>query len=244
MSTQQAQKPAQPRFKVVGHRGARGLAPENTLAAIRKGLEHHVDEIEIDVRVTKDNVVILHHDRDLIDQAHNSLDVHTHTYAELKQHKPDLTTLAEAIKAINRMVPLQIEVKQAELVQPIVEVVRGYLNEGWQPTDFLFGSKSQKTLRELNRDIPAIPTVVIEAYSGIIASWRARQLGTRRISMNKRGFWSGFVRMISRNNQLYAYTLDDTHQAQQWVKLGMSGVITDRPDLYDSHNASHNKRSS
>ena len=49
-------------MKIVGHRGARHLAPENTISAIKKALDLAVDEIEIDVRVTKDGHVILHHD--------------------------------------------------------------------------------------------------------------------------------------------------------------------------------------
>jgi len=50
------------RLSVIGHRGAAGLAPENTLSAIRRALEIGVDAIELDVHVSADNVVIVHHD--------------------------------------------------------------------------------------------------------------------------------------------------------------------------------------
>jgi glycerophosphoryl diester phosphodiesterase len=49
-------------FDLQGHRGARGLAPENTLPAFRKALELGVDTIECDMAVTKDDVVVIHHD--------------------------------------------------------------------------------------------------------------------------------------------------------------------------------------
>jgi glycerophosphoryl diester phosphodiesterase len=49
-------------FDLQGHRGARGLAPENTLPAFRKALEIGVDTIECDMGITKDGVVVLHHD--------------------------------------------------------------------------------------------------------------------------------------------------------------------------------------
>ncbi len=45
-----------------GHRGARGLTPENTLASFREALRHDVDWIEIDVGMTKDGAVVIHHD--------------------------------------------------------------------------------------------------------------------------------------------------------------------------------------
>ena len=49
-------------FDLQGHRGARGLAPENTLPAFRKGLELGVDTLECDMAITKDGVVVIHHD--------------------------------------------------------------------------------------------------------------------------------------------------------------------------------------
>ena len=49
-------------FDLQGHRGARGLAPENTLPAFRKALEIGVDTIECDMAITKDDVVVIHHD--------------------------------------------------------------------------------------------------------------------------------------------------------------------------------------
>ncbi|MCW9041465.1 MAG: glycerophosphodiester phosphodiesterase, partial [Flavobacteriales bacterium] len=44
---------------ITGHRGAAGLAPENTLAAIQLAIELGVDRIEIDVQQTKDNKIIV-----------------------------------------------------------------------------------------------------------------------------------------------------------------------------------------
>jgi glycerophosphoryl diester phosphodiesterase len=49
-------------FDLQGHRGARGLAPENTLAAFAKALEIGVTTIETDLAVTRDGVVVLVHD--------------------------------------------------------------------------------------------------------------------------------------------------------------------------------------
>jgi glycerophosphoryl diester phosphodiesterase len=48
-----------------GHRGARGLLPENTLAAFQWALERGVDTLEMDCGVTRDGVVVVHHDRRL-----------------------------------------------------------------------------------------------------------------------------------------------------------------------------------
>ncbi len=47
---------------VIGHRGAAGLLPENTLAGFRKALELGVDTIELDIHITSDNEAVVYHD--------------------------------------------------------------------------------------------------------------------------------------------------------------------------------------
>jgi glycerophosphoryl diester phosphodiesterase len=53
------------RVLVIGHRGAAGLAPENTLTAFKRALESGVDAIELDVLLTADHHVVVHHDFEL-----------------------------------------------------------------------------------------------------------------------------------------------------------------------------------
>ena len=220
-------------LKIVGHRGARGLAPENTLASLKAALINGVHEIEVDARVSKDGVVFLHHDQYLRDGKGPSLNVRTHTYQQLLARKPDLAELDDAIRLVNRKVPLQIEVKWAENTEPIISLVKRYLAEGWQPADFLFGSKKQQTLMELHRAIPDVPVVVIEPFFSVRGRLRARQAGTKRLSMNQIGLWPFFIGAMSRNGyHLYAYTLNDPQKAARWHQRGLRGAITDRPDCY------------
>jgi len=51
-----------PAFDLQGHRGARGLMPENTLPAFQKALDLGVDTLECDMAITRDGVVVVHHD--------------------------------------------------------------------------------------------------------------------------------------------------------------------------------------
>ena len=52
-------------FDLEGHRGTRGLAPENTLAAFRKAISIGVTTIETDMGVTRDDVVVISHNPNL-----------------------------------------------------------------------------------------------------------------------------------------------------------------------------------
>lgn len=54
--------PASRPFDLQGHRGARGLAPENTLPSFQKALDLGVDTLECDMAITRDGVVVIYHD--------------------------------------------------------------------------------------------------------------------------------------------------------------------------------------
>jgi len=68
---------------VFGHRGARGLAPENTLAAFDRGVAEGADGLELDVRLSQDGVPVVIHDADLTRTAGLAVPVSTLTAAEL-----------------------------------------------------------------------------------------------------------------------------------------------------------------
>lgn len=221
-------------MKIIGHRGARGLAPENTIAGLQKGLEHHADELEFDLRVTKDNIVILHHDSYLKDPNGDKLAIGKHTYNELKTHKPDLAAFDEVLSIIGRTAPLYVEVKPDEPVKPIVKIIKSYLKKDWRTNNFLLGSKSQKTLLELHKALPDIQKIVIEPWSGVRAVRRARQVNTRLLSMHRLCLWRGFISAMSRSGwQLYAYTLNNPAKAKRWARYGLYAVVTDYPDRFE-----------
>jgi glycerophosphoryl diester phosphodiesterase len=83
-------------FDIEGHRGARGLAPENTLAAFRRAVEIGVTTIETDIAVTKDLVPVVSHNPNLVPELTRDADghwlgqpgpsIHSLTLAELKRY--------------------------------------------------------------------------------------------------------------------------------------------------------------
>lgn len=52
-------------FDLQGHRGARGLLPENSLAGFERAIELGVTTLELDIAITSDGVLVIHHDREL-----------------------------------------------------------------------------------------------------------------------------------------------------------------------------------
>jgi glycerophosphoryl diester phosphodiesterase len=218
---------------IIGHRGARGLAPENTIASLKKALDHKVDEIEIDVRVTKDGVPILHHDRDLIDPNGRRHSIEKTPYKELLEHKADLTKFTEALSVLKGTVPLNVEIKQGVSTKPILADVQKALSSGWKISDLRFASFSYKILEEVGKALPDAKLVVNETWSGVRAGHRARKLKAFRISMSRLWLWSGFIKAVSRGSYpLVTYTLNNPARARRWAEYGLYGVITDYPDRY------------
>ncbi len=220
-------------MKIIGHRGARGLAPENTIATFAKAIETGVDMIEFDLRVSLDSVVVLHHDPDIQTGARNAKVIANSTYKELKKTKNDLATLEEATEFINKRVPLYIEVKPGVNVKPIVKILKKYLAKGWRESDFYLASFSQGQLLKLNEQLPGMPKVIVEKWSGVRATRRARQLDTKFLAMNHHWLWSGFIWSVSKRGYvLFTYTLNSPAKAKRWAKVGLAGVVTDYPDRF------------
>jgi glycerophosphoryl diester phosphodiesterase len=220
-------------MKIIGHRGARGLAPENTLASLAHALKHHVDEIEVDVRITADNVAVLHHDA-TVQVGDNKQQIATHTLAQLRKLKPDLATLDEGLNFLEARCPLMIEVKPGESVAPVVAVLQSYFKSGrYQTHNIYLESKSQQTLRELHHAFPKVELVVAEKWSGVRAHLRAKELGATRLAMRSWWLYPSFLRAMQRRGyKISAYTMNDPKKVAKWQPY-LDGVFTDRPDLFE-----------
>jgi glycerophosphoryl diester phosphodiesterase len=213
--------------KIIGHRGARGLAPENTVKAFEVALMHHVDGVEFDVRVTKDNIVILCHDPTIA-----GLVIRKQTYEALKKQKPDIATLEEAIAAVNTRCMLLIEIKPKVPVEPIVRIVRQELATN-KNTQVSILSRSQSTLRQVHAVLPDVELVVNERWSIFIALLRMHQLGTDRLQMNQRWLWRGLLKAIQRKGiRMSPYTVNSPKQAERWEPY-LYGIVTDYPDRFE-----------
>jgi glycerophosphoryl diester phosphodiesterase len=194
-------------MKIIGHRGARGLAPENTLAGVRRGIAAHADMIEIDVRLLGDKIVL----------SHDSL-VSGEKY----------TSLIEVLSYLHdKKVPLNIEVKEIEVVPYLKETIKGY------KVSLVFSSFDFKTLQLIKKLLPNAKLAVLEKWSGIRAIAEASILGTNRVHINQQWLWSGFVRsMKHRGFDLYAYTVNSRDRAEELEKWGVDGIFTDYPSLF------------
>ena len=219
-------------LRVIGHRGAKGLAPENTRESFDAALTNNVDEIEFDVRITKDGVAVIAHGTALT-LGGKSYPIKTGNFAELHALFPHLLTLDQALTQLKNTKPLIIEIKPGEPLQPVLSAVKTALANGQKESLLSFASFDFKILKVLRESLPKAELIVNERWSGVRASHRARSIGATRLSMNQRWLWSGFIHSMSQGGfKLAAYTLNNPKKAQRWERAGLAAVITDFPDRF------------
>jgi glycerophosphoryl diester phosphodiesterase len=219
-------------MKIIGHRGAKGLAPENTLASFEAAIEHHVDEVEFDLHVTSDGIPILNHDPFITGTDQAPYIITEHTYKELHEHTADLLRFDELLRAIGHSVHLLIEIKPQVATGPIIDCIREAVAEGRSPDTLSVSSFDQAVLRAVHAALPDMQMIITENWSSIRARRRAREVHTKRINMSERWLWRGFLRAMHHGGyQIATYTVNDPARVRKWEPY-LYGVITDYPDRF------------
>ena len=154
-------------FDLQGHRGARGLAPENTLAAFAKALAIGVTTLETDLAVTRDGVVVISHDPDLNPAlvrdggawlAQRGPPIRTLTLADLQRY--DVGRLDPA-SGYGRQWPQQVA-SDGERI-PTLAALFELAREGGKPVRFNLETKITPRSGDATLDPEAFAEVVIEA---------------------------------------------------------------------------------
>ena len=139
----------------IGHRGARAYEPENTLASFRYAVELGVDAIEVDVRKTRDNELVVIHNADVNKTTDGNGPVNSFTLKEIKKFVSDkgeqIPTLEEVLDAMARRVKILIELKELgteeELINDVSEVVPVLIGYERKAREYLI-SESENDLRD------------------------------------------------------------------------------------------------
>jgi len=118
---------------VAVHRASHKSYVENSIPAIKHAIEIGVDIIELDVKVTKDSVVVLNHDGKIDRTTSGTGDPEKYTWAELQQFRlemPDgtvtnerLATLEEALNLVKGKAMIDIDIKTGNL-KPVVDIIK------------------------------------------------------------------------------------------------------------------------
>ena len=241
---------------VFAHRGGSGLAPENTIAAFDTALALGADGLELDVRLSRDGVVVVHHDASLDRTTDVRGDVSALTAAELARvdagyrftrrdaHPfrgqgigvPALADILARYRDTRIVVEFKLSV--AELAAAVVEVVRRADAVG----RVCVGSFDRRVLHAARTLEPALATSAArqEVRWALYRSWCRWPVRLPAYDGFQIPEWSGATRVVSRRFVdaahraglgVHVWTVDTEDQARRLLGCGVDGLITDRPDV-------------
>lgn len=225
---------------VLAHRGARGIAPENTLIAFERAMAMGADGIELDVTLSADHVPVVIHDSTLDRTTSGSGPVHHQTLAQLQAldagswfgdefRAARIPTLAEAIDLVGRRGLINVELKAGQGSRGLPERVLAVIGRP-RFEQVIISSFSPWLLRETRRLAPLLRLgllsvgpggSLLRGLAGPVAAYHPPFAAID----------APFVsRAHAQGRQVNVWTVNETADIQTMINFGVDSIITDYPD--------------
>ena len=215
----------------IGHRGAAGHAPENTLAAIQKGIALGVDFVEIDLRRTADGVLVVLHDETVNRTTNGKGRVDHLSLQEVKKFNAGngehIPTLKEVLKVAAGEAGLMLELKVKGMAQQTVEVVR----EAGFRDPLIYASFLHDELQHVRTVEPEASLMVLFGGLSRASVARAIKYGSSYVGLRHDKTTRVLVDSFHRAGLLvFVYTADAPSDIQHALSLDVDGVISNFPE--------------
>ncbi len=213
------------------HRGARAYEPENTLASFRRAIELGVDAIELDVRKTKDNEIVVIHNADVNKTTDGNGPVNSFTLEEIKkfvtgkgEHIP---TLEDVLDAVGKRVKILVEFKEAGIEEKVLELIR---HKGLMDDVILisFHEDVLRKVRELD-DKVTLGLVYVRHKNPIQTALELK--AEYLLSLYRFTHSANIKKAHEAGLKVIVWTINTKEEAIEYKKKGVDGIATDRPDI-------------
>jgi glycerophosphoryl diester phosphodiesterase len=240
---------------VIGHRGNRAHAPENTLPSFLEAVALGADALEFDLRVTSDGHLVVFHDETLERTTSGQGPLAQRTLAELQRldagakFTPDggrsfpwrgrgvtVSTFDEVIDALPRTLPLIIELKTPAATEPLRDAVRRH---GLAPRIVVagFDPKATSPLRDAGFALGASSPDVIALLPAALLRLHAKPRHVQALCIPQR--WHGLpvpIAALARTLRgsgtvIHVWTVNDPAEALALWRCGVQGIISDDPRM-------------
>lgn len=218
----------------IGHRGAMGHAPENTLASVQMALDMAVDWIEVDVYFVDDALVVIHDDQ--LERTTNGQGaVMAQSFAYLRSldagEGQKIPLLDEVFELVAGRVGINVELKGPNTAVPTIRFLEQQLKTGWPIEKMLVSSFDHQELLRAKTANSAIARAALYDTNGIDFDFVLNQL--EAIAINP---WLGIVNeeMVRQAHayhlNVFVYTVNEVDDLSRMLMMGVDGVFTNFPD--------------
>jgi glycerophosphoryl diester phosphodiesterase len=216
-------------FSIVGHRGARGLAPENTVAALRAAIEAGADVAEFDVQVTVDGVPVASHDPVVVADDGRSVNIRETGFGKLRSIRvrgEPVPAIEELLLEARGRIGIFLDVKEPDDVEPLLRVVRATGSLG----QVAVISFSEEAIQRARRLEPSIATGIIYFRPpGKILE--CKKMGCRIVLPRYPLATPRAVALAHRLGlRVVAWTVNTEEWVRRLVERGVDAIATDYPD--------------
>ena len=220
---------------IIGHRGAAGLAPENTIPAIDLAISLGVDAVEVDIHLAHDRLVVIHDDT--LDRTTNGRGaVKECSLAALRSldagRGAQIPFLEEVLDLTRGRTGLVIEIKDRAAVALLAERLDSEVSSGrWSNDQLLVISFDQPALVQLKQYLPAAhiaPLVYGVPYERTAG---AEKIGAVAFNGSFKTISAELIEDArSRSLKYLTYTPNTQDELTRLIAMGVNGVTTDFPD--------------
>jgi glycerophosphoryl diester phosphodiesterase len=215
----------------IGHRGARAYEPENTLRSFKKALEIGVDAVELDVRKTKDNHLVVIHDADVKRTTDGEGLVSELTLKEVKEFSAEkgekIPTLKEILAFLDKKVKILIELKDEGVENQVLSLV----HENGQQKNVIIVSFSEEALRKVRELDKEVETglIYVKHKNPVKA---ALDLKASYLLPLYRFTHTANVQKAHENGlKVIVWTVNKPEEVAEYTKKGVDGIASDKPDI-------------
>jgi glycerophosphoryl diester phosphodiesterase len=217
----------------IGHRGAKGYEPENTLVSFEKAIEMGADGIELDVHLSLDGHLIVIHD-ETIDRTTDGMGVVNQlTLQALKSctinEKYSIPTLDEVLDLVDHRCFVNIELKNQETAEKVVQLIEHYIaHKNWKNDHFIVSSFDWNALQQvrfLNENIRI--GVLTETDLDLAISF-ARFLKAEALHPDFQLLTDEYTAKIQEKGiQVFPWTVNEKDAVESMKSFKVDGIITD-----------------
>ena len=225
------ERPPKKRVLRIGHRGACGHAPENTLRSIDQAIRLGCDMVEVDVQRTKDGHLVLIHDLHVDRTTNGKGLVAEMDLEELRTLDAGggqkIPTLEEALQAASGRIGLILEVKAEGLAYDLYSIVRasGFMGP------VLYASFLHDELQHLRRADPEARIMVLLKRPPKDPTAEATRLQATHVGLR---FDTATKPLVTRLHKarltVVVYTANKPKDIQRMRAVGVDGIVSDFPD--------------
>jgi glycerophosphoryl diester phosphodiesterase len=217
---------------VVGHRGAAGLEPENTLRSIGRAIDIGVDAVEVDARRCKDGTLVIMHDPSVDRTTNGHGKVSALTLKELKALDAGkgerIPTFDELVAAVKGKVGLFVEIKEPETVADVAEHIR----KAGMAGDTTFVSFFHRSLLDLKKLSPQSRCGTIFSCEPADPTRLALDVKADLVLPNHSYMSEWTVNEAHKKSLLVqTWTVNTADDLRRVVKFGVDGVASDFPNV-------------